>query len=72
MSNQFEKHAAPFFLQGLGFGALYWAVSKQRNGCSTGQSPGNEMTALQVNLRATGGAVANQAMLFKRGRGFGR
>ena len=30
-----------FFLQGLGFGLLYWAVSRQRNDCCTGQSPGN-------------------------------
>ena len=37
-----------FFLQSLGFGLLYWSVSRQRNDCFTGQSPGNE-----------GGGVAN-------------
>ena len=31
---------APSSLQGLGFGLLYWAVSRQRRNCRTGQSPG--------------------------------
>lgn len=30
---------APFCLQGLGVGLLYWAVSGQRNDCFTGQPP---------------------------------
>ena len=31
-----------FFLQSFGFGLLYWSVSRQRNDCFTGQSPGDK------------------------------
>ena len=54
---------APSSLQGLGFGLLYWAVSRQRRNCRTGQSPGNK------TLKRGGGQI--QARLFKRGLGFG-
>ena len=63
-----------FLPQDLGLGLLYWAVSRQRqrNDCCTGQSPGNEVTVLLVSLQARGGGVGQiQAMLFKRGLGFG-
>ena len=61
-----------FFLHSLGVGLLYWAVSRQRNVCCPGQSPGNEMTVLLVNLQATTGGVHKiQAMLFKSGLRFG-
>ena len=45
-----------FFLQSLGVGLLYWAVSKQRNDCCTGQAPGNERTVALVSFQATRGA----------------
>ena len=61
-----------FFLQGFGFGLLYWAISTQRNDCCTRQSAGNEMTVLLVSLQATGGGWPNPSMWAKNSLRGGR
>ena len=56
----FSSHGfTRYFLQGLGCGLLYWAVSRSRNVYFTGQCLGNEMTVL-VNLQAIGGLAKSK------------
>ena len=81
MSNQIRETNVPFifneriflfprtfFLQGFGFEVLYWALSRQRNDCCTGQSPGgggwpNPSHALQEGAEVRLGTAGSRGMV---------
>ena len=58
------KFPRSFFLQSLGFGLLYWSVSRQRNDCSTGPSPGNEGRGGQIKRLEMETLVSNKIHRF--------
>ena len=62
-----------FFLQSLGFGLLYWSVSRQRNDCFTGQSPGDEggvAKSKPCSLRGGWGSAGSSGLTWDVGEDF--